>query len=280
MKRKHNNHNEHEEHVDESWLIPYADLLTLLLALFIVLYSMNTVDEKKFEEMSRAFNITFNSGTGELDQNSIVLNKFENNEINAGKRRKSEQQVQEQQVQQVQQVQEQQLQGLMEIEQEELEEIKNQIDQFIKIENLQSQLETKLNQSELMITISNTALFEPGKDRIIPEVKKLANTISSVLQQYPEYEIMVSGHTDNIPISTSEFRSNWDLSSKRALRFMDIILLNKKLNPKKFSTAGYGEYRPIASNSTMDGRSKNRRVEVSIIRKYINHNFDSIKINP
>ncbi|MNN66255.1 Outer membrane porin F precursor [compost metagenome] len=90
-----------------------------------------------------------------------------------------------------------------------------------------------------------------------------------MLQQFPDYEVIVSGHTDNIPISNHEFPSNWDLSSVRALNFMKILLLNDQLDPKKFSAIGYGEYHPVSPNDTVAGRALNRRVEVSIIRKYL-----------
>ena len=104
-----------------------------------------------------------------------------------------------------------------------------------------------------------------------PEARSLAISIATMLHKYPGYEIIVSGHTDNQPISTSEFESNWDLSSSRAIRFMDVLLSTKKLDPRLFSAIGYGEYRPVSDNSTNLGRSKNRRVEVSIIRKYTNN---------
>ncbi|MNP28147.1 Outer membrane porin F precursor [compost metagenome] len=119
-----------------------------------------------------------------------------------------------------------------------------------------------------MITISDTALFASGKATVKPESKQLATAISGMLQEFPDYDIVVSGHTDNIPISNSSYESNWDLSSDRALQFMKILLTNAKLDPQKFTPVGYGEYHPIVDNSTAVNRAKNRRVEVSLIRKY------------
>ena len=142
------------------------------------------------------------------------------------------------------------------------------MDQYIQANGLNAQLNTKLNQSQLTITISDTSLFAPGSAKVKPESRKLAVAISNMLTNYSNYEIIVSGHTDNVPINNTEFESNWELSSMRAIRFMNIVMDNKKLIPKNFSTIGYGEYHPIADNSTAEGRSKNRRVEVSIIRKY------------
>ena len=80
---------------------------------------------------------------------------------------------------------------------------------------------------------------------------------------------MISGHTDNVPINSSQYPSNWELSSQRAVNFMKYLLsVNSKLAPQRFSAVGYSEYRPISDNATEEGRSKNRRVEVLIARNY------------
>ncbi|MFC5647995.1 flagellar motor protein MotB [Paenibacillus solisilvae] len=240
MSKKHKAEH-HEEHADETWLIPYADLLTLLLALFIVLYAMSTTDVKKFEEMSKAFSVAFNNGVGVLDNTTVIAKGEQMTKEKDDQRNPSS----------------------------DADLTKDQ-DQYILKSGLTSQLQTKLNQSQLMITISDNALFPSGSAKVKPEARSLALSIAAMLQKYPGYEIVVSGHTDNQPISTSEFESNWDLSSSRAIRFMDVLLSTKKLDPKLFSAIGYGEYRPVSTNTTYLGRSKNRRVEVSIIRKYTN----------
>ncbi|GLX71365.1 flagellar motor protein MotB [Paenibacillus glycanilyticus] len=253
-------HDDHEEHIDESWLIPYADLLTLLLALFIVLYAVSAVDARKFEQMSEAFSAAFNTGAGVLDNPSVIKNGTQ-----------SQQRIEDQDKTNTNQHEntESNLQELMKKEQEDLEKLKKQLDQYIKKNGLSAELDTKLNQSQLMITISDNALFASGSDALKSESKELANNISKMLEPYTGYEIVVSGHTDNQPIRTQSFKSNWDLSSSRAIRFMDVLLQNNHLQPERFSAIGYGEYRPVASNDTIAGRGKNRRVEVSIIRKYV-----------
>lgn len=269
--KKKRDHDEYKEHFDESWLIPYADLLTLLLALFIVLYAMNSVDKKKYEEMSRAFQIAFNSGIGVLDNSSITSNEM----LTSNYRKKNDEKNETENIEE-----ESPIQNLIDSEQEDMEKMMGQIDKYISGKNSKNQLDTKLNQSELLFTINSIALFEPGKVTINPDAKKLANDISSLLQQYPDYEIKVSGHTDNVPVVKSEYHSNWDLSLLRAIRFMELLLENKKLNPKLFSAVGYGEYRPIAPNSTAEGRAKNRRVEVAIKRKYSNGTKQVITLAP
>lgn len=281
MSKKHK-HDDHEEHVDESWLIPYADLLTLLLALFIVLYAMNSVDAKKFEEMSQAFSVAFNnSGAGILDFPSIVeegqdpkkndQNAEDKNNTDANKQPDTDENKDPTDAE---------LQELIEREQAELEDLKKKIDAYIDKEGLTSDLETKLNMSQLLITISDNALFSPGQATVKQESKTLASAISKMLQEYPNYKIIVAGHTDNTPVGRSEFRSNWDLSSMRAIRFMDIMLENKNLDPTRFSAVGYGEYHPVADNKTAAGKAKNRRVEVSILHTYVDSkNPQQLQVN-
>lgn len=259
----------HEEHADESWLIPYADIMTLLLALFIVLYSMSAVDAQKFQEMSQAFNMAFSGSTGVLDQTSVIHTgpdngKKDKDKANMGNLDKKDRENM----------------AAMKQEEENMEKIKKQLDKYIKDNKLTDQLNTNLNQSQLLITISDTALFSSGSATVKPESRSLAVALSDMLVQFPGYEVIITGHTDNQPISNSEFESNWELSSTRASKFMKILLQNPKLDPKMFSVIGQGEYRPIASNDTSVGRAKNRRVEISIMRKFVDTGADqTIKVN-
>ncbi|MNI44041.1 Motility protein B [compost metagenome] len=251
-------HEDHEEHADESWLLPYSDLMTLLVALFLVLYAMSATDAKKFEEMAQAFSSALNGGTGVLDYQSMAPTE---SNLDEGKAKKNDNVVDTNR-------NENEIAKLRQKEQEDLEKLKKQFDQYIKANNLTDLLETKLNQSQLLITISDNALFPSGQANVKPESRQLAKSISYILQSFPDYSVVVSGYTDNIPISNNQYSSNWDLSANRALQFMRILLINPYLNPEKFSVIGYGEYHPVADNSTADGRAKNRRVEVSILRKY------------
>lgn len=260
MSKKRHRTEHHEEHADETWLIPYADLLTLLLALFIVLYAMSSVDNKKFEDMSKAFNIAFSTGVGVLDNTTVVETGQQMDDANKDKKRSDDEDQKKKE--------EKERQALMQQEQEDLEKLKKQIDQYIQSNGLTTQLDTKLNQSQLMLTISDNALFPSGSATLKPDSRSLAGAVANMLKQYPEYEIIVAGHTDDQPISNREFSNNWELSFQRAYNFMEILLNNSKHDPKLISPIGHGEYRPVDTNDTIIGRSKNRRVEVSIIRRY------------
>lgn len=224
-----------EEHIDETWLIPYADLLTLLLALFIVLFASSTVDTKKFNAMRHSFNQALTGGTGILEKDAPEIAPVAPNstgKLNEG-----------------------------------IEQLKIQIDQHVKDKHLAKEVETKLTTGYLIISIRDYALFDSGSAVVKNEARETLYSISNMLVEYPNFEVLVSGHTDDVPISTSEFESNWDLSADRALNVLKLLLKNKRLSPANFSAVGYAEFRPVASNQSESGRANNRRVELSIKRK-------------
>ncbi|CAH1200060.1 Motility protein B [Paenibacillus allorhizoplanae] len=252
-------HEDHEEHIDETWLIPYADLLTLLLALFIILFASTQVDQKKYDTIMRSLNSAFTGGEAPFAMSNLIpidnaANSTKNNNKNQNPPPNEESKP------------ESQLAAKLQKEEKDLEELKKSMDAFIKENNMSEQLTTKLDNEKLTITISDRALFDSGSATIKQESQNLATSMSNLLGQYPGYQVEVAGHTDNIPIHRADFETNWDLSAKRAVNFMKLLLVNTKIQPASYSSVGYGEYRPIAENATTDGRAKNRRVEVSILR--------------
>ncbi|KHF39631.1 flagellar motor protein MotB [Halalkalibacter okhensis] len=238
--------NHHEEHVDESWLIPYADMLTLLLALFIVLFAVSSVDAEKYQQLMVVFNENFQGGSGVLEQPVPVP---DHSKSNSDENKDGETDLSQQ-------------------EHHELLNFKNEFDQYILEQNLGSELETKLSEDGLLITILDNALFHSGSANVRADAVDLADKVSELLVTDPPRNIVVAGHTDNIPINNADFRSNWDLSAHRALSFMKLLIENEELDPKNLSATGYGEYHPVSTNETEEGRSKNRRVEVLILPNY------------
>lgn len=243
MSKKKKHH--HEEHIDETWLIPYADLLTLLLALFIVLFASSQLDQKKFQEIARSFSSALAGGLGVFDFPSPVeQNNPQTSVPNKERLTKNEQE------------------NL--VEQEGLRELQQNINKYIEEKHLQANLKTTLTEEGLLVTISNDVLFDSGSADIKPQYHQVAQEISRLLVMNPPRNIIISGHTDNVPIRNSKFASNWELSVMRAVNFMKLLLENKQLDPRMFSAKGYGEFKPIASNATPEGRMKNRRVEILI----------------
>ncbi|WP_226567055.1 flagellar motor protein MotB [Bacillus stratosphericus] len=247
MARKRKKH-DHDEHVDESWLIPYADLLTLLLALFIVLFASSSIDAAKYEQMAKSFNVVFTGGTGVMDQSSMQSTEETENSNQIKKSAEEDEEAK-----------------AKSRDHAVLTKVKKQVDSFIANKNLESKLETKLTDEGLLITIEDSIFFDSGRAVIRPQDVPLAKEISKLLVINPAHDIVISGHTDNVPIRNSEFKSNWYLSAIRAVNFLNILLENSNLDQENFSTKGYGEFKPITSNNTAEGRSKNRRVEVLIL---------------
>ncbi|MBP2644638.1 MAG: Motility protein N-terminal domain containing protein [Firmicutes bacterium] len=224
MSRKRHTSEHHEEHIDETWLIPYADILTLLLALFIVLFAVSQVDQKKFEQMSQSFNVAFNGSPSMLEymQQSPEATQSTNSP--------SKQMPQNADVS-------------WQRETAQLSQAKKTMDKYIEDNKLSGALETALLDDGLMIRIKDSALFDSGSAEMLPQSQIVAAQIAKLLVPLPQ-RIVVSGHTDNVPIKTREFPTNWDLSSKRALNFM----------------------KSIAQNTSEEGRALNRRVEIMILR--------------
>ncbi|MEH7462121.1 flagellar motor protein MotB [Bacillus thuringiensis] len=251
MSRRKKKEKKHEEHIDETWLIPYADMLTLLFALFIVLFAMSSLDAAKFKQMAVAFKDELSGGTGKKEFLSDQKPKAEKD---LSEKRPESEKIKQQAEAEVKQQ-----------EMNELKEVQKNIDKYIEEKKLQSSFKTELTERGLMVTIEDNALFDSGQATVKLESLNMAQEMSSLLVAASPREITVSGHTDNVPISNANFASNWELSTQRAVNFMQALLKNKQLIPQKFSAIGYGEYRPVASNDNPEGRAKNRRVEVFIL---------------
>ncbi|MGB3259866.1 flagellar motor protein MotB [Paenisporosarcina sp.] len=253
MKRK----KKHEEHVDESWLIPYADILTLLLALFIVLFAASEVDSRKFKAISDSFNSELQGGTGILDQQAAIKTS-EDTSITA----KIDETLPPSKDPKELAADEEQMTA--DQDKKELQQLQQKIEDYITEKGLSPRLQTELTIKGLVLKIKEGVLYQPGSADINEESKKIAVEISNLLVTDPPRYILIDGHTDNVPAVSEEFPSNWELSSARAINFMKILLENNKLDPKKFSATAYGEFQPVTSNDTEAGRAENRRVEVLI----------------
>jgi chemotaxis protein MotB len=153
-------------------------------------------------------------------------------------------------------------------ETDQLQKLQENIQGLIGNQELQGQLETRMVEEGLLITIKDELLFRSGSAAILSSAEPVAKGIATLLTTISQ-KVAISGHTDNIPINTQEFPSNWDLSSKRAVNFLRFMLERESLlRPERFSAIGYGEFRPLVPNSTAINRERNRRVEILIMRDY------------
>jgi chemotaxis protein MotB len=261
MSRRRKKHRE-QEHMDESWLVPYADILTLLLALFVVMFAMSSVDAQKFQLLSKSFNEMFSGGTGLLNFNSPEPQ----GNIDAPDIRKKDEKRSEFQVEDPAEVKKKEEEKIaLEKDRKELKELQEKVNAYIQKNSLSNKLQTSLTDEGLLVTIRDNVLFDSGSADVRNEDVKTANEIANLLVMDPPRNIIISGHTDNVPIKNSRFDSNWELSVMRAVSFMKIILDNPKLDPRWFSAKGFGEFQPVASNNTSEGKARNRRVEILIL---------------
>lgn len=237
----------HIAHIDESWLLPYSDMQTLLLALFIVLYASSTVSSEKLASMANSFKVVFNGGTGVLDYTNPI-EEIPLQDEGKGK----DQATQEQTVTE-------------KAKQNTINTLQASVTDYIEKENLTDQINVKQVDEGIMLQIRSEILFDSGSAVIREENRKMAREISKIITANPPVSVKVTGHTDNVPISNAKYKDNWYLSVDRAVNFLSVMLEDKKLDPGDFSAAGYGEMKPIASNNTAAGRQKNRRIEIYIL---------------
>lgn len=264
-KREH----EAEKENGERWLLTYSDLITLLMIFFVVMYSMSKVDAQKFQAVAESLSKALGGGTpskvelstsptgpslfqtgtpsaktsvpgkGKDPNNTTNANPAESAAKNSG-------------------------QGNTDEEKMSIDRIKAKLDKFAADNGIQSTLVNSIEERGLVVSIQETLLFESGSATITTQARSILEKVSTVLASAPN-QIKVEGHTDNLPISTSQFPSNWELSVIRATNVVE-ILQHDGITPDRLSATGYGEYRPIVSNDTDANRSKNRRIDLIILR--------------
>lgn len=218
----------------DRYLITYADLITLLLGLFVILYSSSQVDEKKYEEVKKAFSKVFSqSGKGVLNGSEGILNNKTNSPISQ-----------------------------VDLDLKSLEKLYSEANVTLNnyIEN--GSLNVRYNGSELVLSLNEDLLFKSGSNKIEKKGFLVLDTISTILKRYDKF-ITVDGHTDNDKLKGSKINSNWELSVLRALSVVN-YLIEKNLTEQNLAIRGFGENRPLYENSNEINKKKNRRVEISI----------------
>lgn len=244
MRRK-----KHEEGHDnnERWLLTYSDLITLLMIFFIVMYSMSNLDKQKYQQIASGLNKAMGGG----GKNIIGVDK--------GVAVDQDWQPTNTEVVQAE-------------EKNKLEEVKKQVDQYLQQNGLSQSVDTKVEERGLVLSFKDSLFFDSGQSDIkTDEVRKLVD-IGKILNMkaVSDNYIRVEGHTDNVPISTYQYKSNWDLSVIRASNVAQLLIAQSGIVPQRVSALGYGEFRPIADNNTVAGKAKNRRVDIIIMSSKYN----------
>ncbi|MCP0887825.1 flagellar motor protein MotB [Ligilactobacillus sp. WILCCON 0076] len=260
-----------EEEVGEGWLLPYSDMMTLLLALFIVLFSIAKVDSTKLKEVSSVFSEILSSKGGSSISNSDTTI---DNVIDLGTTPKkgngssATSSTSSSSVVTIQEAQSQESQVKTQMSQTEtFNQVTQDVQQEMENAGISGNSSAKLKSDGLHITLDSNILFDSGKADLSSDVQNELKTLVPALQKISTYPVTIAGYTDNQPIvNVTTYPTNWELSSARAIAVMHFFVENGAFSEKHVSIQAYGENNPIASNKTATGRAKNRRVEI-IIRK-------------
>ncbi len=246
----------------DRWMVSYADFITLLFAFFVVMYAISVSKEGEFTVVSESIQEAFNSGSSQKDENSEEVSQEANNVID--------------------------LQGgsgllpennsltepVVELS-ESMEHLQNLANQAVMqpvVDEVEKTLQSLLESGGVNITsddlwmkidIESEVLFESGFAALHQKATPTMHALANVLKKFP-HSVQVEGYTDNIPIQNETYPSNWELSAARAASVVHLFT-QSGVDPRRMSAIGYGEFRPLGSNNTAQGRSKNRRVSIIVL---------------
>lgn len=215
------------------WMCTFADLMSLLLCFFVLLLSFSELDRKKFKEiagaLAQAFGVQRKIVTYDIPKGEKIIAKQFDMDVVATRER------------------------------EELgKQLANEIKAHLKEE--EGLVDIKASKDGIVIRMMGETTFDIGKAEIKKEMEPILLKIGRMLEN-TKGDILIAGHTDNVPV-TGKWRSNLELSLARARAVTEFLLAHSQLAPERIATMGYGEFRPIASNDTQEGRQRNRRVEI------------------
>lgn len=265
----------------ERWLLTYADLITLLMIFFVVLYALSMIDAGKYKQLAESLNVALGVGNPRNVTNfeGGVMSPFNSQPTDVDKVK--EQQIEEYEARKKSMSEDSRAfmsegaQNEKEAEAQEeqkLEKVKAMIDNYLVENGMTTNVTTQLEERGLVIRVNESLLFDSGQSFIKPAFRKNLIDIATILKKINNY-VRIEGHTDNIPIHTGQYRSNWQLSTDRATNVTEVLIDGARIPPVRLSAVGYSEYRPIASNAQAAGRAKNRRVDILII----NNKFSTVE---
>jgi chemotaxis protein MotB len=244
-KRRDRFEEDHEEHISESWLIPYADILTLLLALFIVLFASSNIDKEKYHSIMEAF------------KSELTGTNIDSKEAGLTMKPPAKEPAKQNPVQEPDP-------GLSK-EEIELNNLMEQLNKYIVDNHLETVISLQDTKRGVEISLKDVILFDTGKASLKENSLKMLDAFVGLINTVSN-PVSIEGHTDSVPIKTAEFASNWELSSARAVSVLHYFE-SKNIAKNRLQFVGYGEYQPLFPNDTVEHKQENRRVNIIILRK-------------
>ena len=225
------------------WLLTYADMITLLLALFIIMYSMSQVDAKRFGKMAEALNGILKGGHSTLKNHGEEQFKTGHGVLKLG----------------------------------DLRMIQRQVEEQFETKGRGEEVLTEVTERGLVVHIVESALFDVASADLQSRAMELLDLIYEEIKDTPNH-IRVEGHTDDLQINTARFPSNWELSGARATEVVRYFIDEHDMSPGRISALGYGEYRPIRPNNSIENRATNRRVDIVVLTRELSRTEPSAQL--
>lgn len=245
----------------ERWLVSYADFITLLFAFFVVLYASSQVDKKKVGRLAMAIQVAFQEmGVFESSSTKVPVDLEDPMPFNT--------------VQSIENME--RTASLAQIashptdalgtgkENGDVAELQHELEKTLGLEIASHEISLRREPDGLVISLREAGFFESGSGQMKQSAQSAFDRIASLLQKR-KCRLRIEGHTDNVPIHNAQFSSNWELSTTRATEVVRLLIVKNGFDPDHLSAAGYAQYRPIATNSTPEGRATNRRVDIVIL---------------
>lgn len=231
------------------WMVTYGDMVTLLLTFFILLFTFSSIDVKRFQEVMSAVQHSFMGRTGIL-MGSVGIEGEEGQRLDNF----------EMSAEELLAAMGEQEAAVLEM-MAQLEQTYEEVKSFLQEAGLEDDVQLRLEERGIVLELPERILFDTGEAVIKPDFYPILDLLSTLLAKVPN-QIIVEGHTDNIPIKTFLFPSNWELSVARAVSVARYLVEVRDLPPRRFVATGYGEYHPLDTNETPEGRARNRRVSI------------------
>lgn len=254
----------------ERWLLTYSDLITLLMILFVMFYSISSVNQEKYDDLAESLNSAFGAGenaqggsiipkgSGILNSGQQPLNSGNYNgtgnasgpgdSTGTGTGEGTDTDIEK----------------ITEVSKEEFIQLRDWLYNAIGSGKFKDSLSIVVQDSGVVITLSNDVLFDSGQATVKEDMKKNLDIIAELLK-HVDNKIQIGGHTDNVPINRGVITSNWQLSALRAANVVEYLEDEYGIEPARLTAIAYGENDPVASNKTKDGRDKNRRISITIL---------------
>lgn len=246
------------------WFGTYSDLVTLLLCFFILLFSMATIDVQKYVQVANSLRSSFVSISGgdmlfsnrgqQMINITNQMNPDDTGELAVDAERY------------IRQAEEMVVDAEQQQENLEMQEAANRIRDIVAERGLAEKVSVVEERDYLLVRLDSEVFFQSGRAEVLPVGREVLAAIADVLFMLENKDILVQGHTDNVPIRTAQFASNWELSTARATNVVRYLVEAHHMDPSLLTATGNGEFRPIADNETSEGRQQNRRIEIRLLR--------------